>query len=91
MLSVVGRTAICQYNYHLPHVGPDVSNTAIVVVRLVGRHSHVIKVLTPIAGEVWRVESFPGHSAGKSQVPHLTSLLDNTQAVDMFYTNTVWT
>jgi len=37
-----------------PMSGLTVSNTAIMVLRLVGRYSHMMKVLTPIAGEVWR-------------------------------------
>jgi len=37
-----------------PMSGLTVSNTAIMVLRLIGRYSHMMKVLTPIAGEVWR-------------------------------------
>jgi len=37
-----------------PLTGLTVSNTAIMVLRLIGRYTHMMKVLTPIAGEVWR-------------------------------------
>jgi len=161
-----------------PLSGLTVSNTAIMVLRLVGRYSHMMKVLTPIAEEVWRgicqlfefylytvnmffsrdlldteqnvysarlrdtltniystvvlhevrdgeqgvrligcvreatlspgvqleggdsLHGLPARVVGVESAvflatqlntlrPHLASLLDNTQAVDMFYTNTV--
>jgi len=37
-----------------PLTGLTISNTAIMVLRLIGRYSHMMKVLTPIAEEVWK-------------------------------------
>jgi len=37
-----------------PLTGLTVSNTAIMVLRLIGRYTHMMKVLTPIAEEVWK-------------------------------------
>jgi len=57
----MGRTGLTQLvrapvvsNPSTPLSGLTVSNTAVMLLRLIGRYSHMMKVLQPIAEEVWK-------------------------------------
>ena len=51
--SLASSTAVPRPAPAIPRTGITVSNSAVTVLRLVGRYSHMMRVLTPIAGEVW--------------------------------------
>ena len=51
-LSRVSRNSVRQSS-RPPATGVTVSNTAIMVLRLIGRYSHMMTVLKPIANQVW--------------------------------------